>query len=127
MSVLSQAGLLALAVAHAPTLSLSTVALCVPVAYYVVFSYLDGTEYREGKPMDWLRTWERLYAIIGNSPSSYFKPRIVYDDEAALKAVERLGPDKERCIFACFPHGVVSFHHGILMTCLLYTSPSPRD
>ena len=116
MSVLSQAGLLALAVAHAPTLSLSTVALCVPVAYYVVFSYLDGTEYREGKPMDWLRTWERLYAIIGNSPSSYFKPRIVYDDEAALKAVERLGPDKERCIFACFPHGVVSFHHGILMT-----------
>ena len=46
----------------------------------------------------------------------YFKPKIIYDDEAALKRVERKGPKEEQCIFGCFPHGVVSFHHGILMT-----------
>jgi len=71
----------------------------------------------------------------------------VYDDEAALKAVERAGAGaaapgavpgggggdgggkgketeksekgekaREQCIFAAFPHGVISFHHGIMMS-----------
>ena len=88
-------------------------ALWVPVAYYVVFSYMDGTEYELGKPWERFQRWRRLHVIIGTGERSWFKPRIVYDDEEALKAAETRGlkPDAEggeRSIFACFPHGVVS-------------------
>ena len=109
-----QAGLLALAVAHARSLTIEKVALLLPAAYYLVFSYMDGSEYREGKPWPWLQSWKPMHRIIGDR--GYFKPRIIYDDEDALKRVERKGPDEEQCIFGCFPHGVVSFHHGILLT-----------
>ena len=109
-----QAGLLALAVAHARSLTIGRLALFLPAAYYLVFSYMDGSEYREGKPWPWLQRWKPMHRIIGDG--GYFKPRIIYDDEDALKRVERKGPEEEQCIFGCFPHGVVSFHHGILMT-----------
>ena len=109
-----QAGLLALAVAHARSLTIEKVALLLPAAHYLVFSYMDGSEYREGKPWPWLQSWKPMHRIIGDR--GYFKPRIIYDDEDALKRVERKGPDEEQCIFGCFPHGVVSFHHGILLT-----------
>lgn len=110
----SPVAVLAVAYTHAFKLAPTTIALCLPVAYYVVFSYLDGTEFRLGKPWPWLAGWRRMHALIGDD--GYFKPKIIYDDEAALKEVERKGPQEEQCIFGCFPHGVVSFHHGILMT-----------
>jgi hypothetical protein len=164
----------------------ATLALCLPVVCYLVFSYLDGSEFREGKPWPWLARWTAMHAIIGRAGAGtslpgvsrlvtyhprchrlnvfwlslpgvsdaqmltwilavivnrcfddckmtlsekwwcrptlrvgergYLKPAIIYDDEAALKEVERAGPAQEQCIFGCFPHGVVSFHHGILMT-----------
>ena len=93
-------------------------ALWVPVAYYVVFSYMDGTEYELGKPWEWFQRWRRLHVIIGAGERSWFKPRIVYDDEKALKAAETRGliPDAqggEMSIYACFEHGVFSFQHGL--------------
>ena len=115
-STYSQAVFATLAVAkyYAASLTPTTIALCLPLAYYLVFSYLDGTEFREGKPWPWLAGWKPMHVLIGDR--GYFKPKIIYDDEAALKRVERKGPKEEQCIFGCFPHGVVSFHHGILMT-----------
>lgn len=92
----------------------TTLALCLPAAYYLVFSYLDGTQFREGKPWPWLARWTRLHALCG--ADGYFKSGIIYDDEAALKEVERKGPKEAQCIFGCFPHGVISLGHGLLMT-----------
>jgi len=99
-----------------------TIALCVPLVYYVVFSYMDHAEYGLGKPWVSFARWRGLHFLIGaHETSSWLKARILYDDESALKACELKGllPDSEggaRAIFACFPHGVVSFHHGVLMT-----------
>lgn len=116
-----QGAFIAYAYANASSLTPAALAVWVPVAYYLVFSYMDGTEYELGKPWERFQRWRRLHVIIGSGKRSWFKPRIVYDDEKALKAAETRGlkPDAlggERCIFACFPHGVVSFHHGVLMT-----------
>lgn len=90
-----------------------TVILAAFISYYVVFSYMDGTQWKaSGKPWPWLATYRPLYALIGDS--GYFKPKIVYDDEAALASMANRR-DKQ-CIFGAFPHGVISLHHGILMT-----------
>lgn len=113
--------MLAYTYANINSLPPTTLTCCAPLLYYVVFSYMDGTEYGLGKPWEWFQRWRRLHVLIGVGKRSWFKPQIIYDDEKQLKACEMKGLKSDskggaRAIFACFPHGVVSFHHGVLMT-----------
>eukprot|EP00238_Polyblepharides_amylifera_P015811 CAMPEP_0196582012 /NCGR_PEP_ID=MMETSP1081-20130531/37023_1 /TAXON_ID=36882 /ORGANISM="Pyramimonas amylifera, Strain CCMP720" /LENGTH=312 /DNA_ID=CAMNT_0041902465 /DNA_START=57 /DNA_END=995 /DNA_ORIENTATION=+ len=80
-----------------------------PLIFYVVYSFLDGSEYTpQGKYWPAFQKWSFWKWIVG--PSGYFKgSRIVYEDKKGLELTRQ-------CIFGAFPHGAVSFHHGMMMS-----------
>lgn len=58
----------------------------------------------QGRAWVWFQNSQVPKWFVG--PRGYCPGAIVYDDKEALKAVDQ-------CIFAAFPHGVISLHHTL--------------
>jgi len=83
--------------------------LLLPLVTYVLYSYLDGKETTaKGNIWPGFQKFSLHKYLIG--PKGYLcSGKMVYDDKEALQKTKQ-------CIFGAFPHGVVSLHHGLMVT-----------